>query len=167
MSSILSNTAFIQATTREYIYCSGIYKNTATHCTSDFSYIVHSVYVIFGNVREGYERASSDNITAVMETCSQSDMDLSNLPQLFYSAQPFDIDWCKMIVSIFLDHVVIIKYVVSWYYTIIAQSVNILLLKLTLLLFHNTSIKTLVKILISDCPVRQNYLCYIVLLAPT
>ncbi|XP_065883643.1 epsilon-sarcoglycan-like [Dysidea avara] len=59
--------------------------------------VYEGVYVIFGNVREGYERASSDNITAVMETCSQSDMDLSNLPQLFYSAQPFDIDWCKMI----------------------------------------------------------------------
>jgi len=72
------------------------------YCISEFSFFVLRVYVVFGNVQQGYERAGSENITALMETCRRSEVDLHDLPQLFYSTQPYDIDWCKMVVSIIL-----------------------------------------------------------------
>ena len=55
------------------------------------------VYVVFGNVVQDYDRASSENMMTVMETCN--DVNLSNLPLRYELTQPFIIDWCKMNVS--------------------------------------------------------------------
>ena len=59
----------------------------------------YRVYVVFGNVAQGYDRASGEDIMTVMETCRSSNVNLSNLPLCYESTQQFNIDWCKMNVS--------------------------------------------------------------------
>ena len=54
---------------------------------------------MFGNVIQDYDRASSEDIRTVMETCRISSVDLSDLPLRYESTQQFSIDWCKMNVS--------------------------------------------------------------------
>lgn len=54
---------------------------------------------MFGNVIQDYDRASSDDMMTVMETCRVNSADLSNLPLRYESTQQFNIDWCKMNVS--------------------------------------------------------------------
>ena len=61
----------------------------------------HRVYVVFGNVIQDYDRASSEDIMTVMETCRPIiNVNLSNLPLRYESTQQFSIDWCKMNVSL-------------------------------------------------------------------
>ena len=62
-------------------------------------YVFHRVYVVFGNVVQDYDRASTEDIMAVMETCRLSNANLSNLPLRYESTQQFNIDWCKINVS--------------------------------------------------------------------
>ena len=54
---------------------------------------------MFGNVIQDYDRASSEEMMSIMESCRQSSADLSNLPLHYQSTQQFIVDWCKMNVS--------------------------------------------------------------------
>lgn len=59
--------------------------------------------MVFGNVMQDYDRASSEDMMAVMEMCREGgNVDLSNLPLRYQSTQPFTIDWCRMNVRMVL-----------------------------------------------------------------
>jgi len=55
---------------------------------------------MFGNVMQDYDRASSEDVMTIKETCRQTNTNLSNLPLHYQqSTRPFIIDWCKIYVS--------------------------------------------------------------------
>ena len=54
---------------------------------------------MFGNVIQDYDRASSEEMMSIMESCRQNNADLSNLPLHYQLTQQFIVDWCKMNVS--------------------------------------------------------------------